>query len=109
MAKGSGKTIEIFSSSVPVVPQALKLAREGIIPSGAYNNMGYLEKDVVIDKSVPLELSDVLYDPQTSGGLLIAVAEDKAEALCRRLTDSGEEGKIVGYVKAYDGKSIRVY
>ena len=70
--------------------------------------MGYLEKDVEIAKRVPLELSDVMYDPQTSGGLLIAVPEERVEELCSRLTDKGEEAHIIGYTKAFDGKSIRV-
>ena len=109
MAKGSGKTIEIFASSVPIVPQALELARMGIIPGGAYNNMGYLKDDVVIDKNIPLEVSDALYDPQTAGGLLIAVNEHEAENLVRRLKDNGEDPAIVGYVKSFDGKAIRVY
>lgn len=109
MAHGSGLTIELMSSSIPALPAALRLAREGIIPGGAYNNMGYLEKDVVVSKSVPLELSDVMYDPQTSGGLLIAVNEKEVENLCRRLKDNGEEAHIIGYTKKFDGKSIRVF
>ena len=108
MAKGSGMTIELFASSVPIIPKALELAREGIIPGGAYNNMGYIRDDVEMASDVPLEVSDCLYDPQTSGGLLIAVPEDKAEKLCRRLKDGGDEGQIIGYVKKFDGKSIRV-
>lgn len=108
MAHGSGLTIELFSDHVPALPKALELAREGVIPGGAYNNMGYLEKDVEIAKRVPLELSDVMYDPQTSGGLLIAVPEERVEELCSRLTDKGEEAHIIGYTKAFDGKSIRV-
>ena len=109
IAKGSHMTIELFSSGIPALPKALELAREGIIPGGAYNNMGYLKDDVEVSKDVPLELSDVMYDPQTSGGLLIAVEEKEVEALCRRLKDSGEEAHVVGYVKAFDGKAIRVY
>lgn len=108
MAKGSGKTIEIFSENVPIVPAARRFAQEGIIPGGAYNNMAYLKDDVEIAASVPLDLSDALYDPQTSGGLLIAVSEAEAQTLCRRLSDSGEEAHIVGYIKKFDGKSIRV-
>ena len=109
MAHGSGLTIELMSDSIPALPAALQLAREGIIPGGAYNNMGYLEKDVVVSKSVPLELSDVMYDPQTSGGLLIAVNEKEVENLCRRLKDNGVVAHIIGYTKKFDGKAIRVF
>lgn len=109
MARGSGKTIELFTSGIPVHPKALELAREGLVPGGAYNNMEYLKDDVVIASDISLELSDLLYDPQTSGGLLIAVDEKEVEALTRRLRDGGDEAHVVGYVKAFDGKAIRVY
>ena len=108
MAKGSGKTIEIFSADVPIIPAALQLAREGIIPSGAYRNMSYIEEDLRIDPSVPLERSDVLHDPQTSGGLLIALPEDKARKLLPILEDATGCAAIVGRVKAFDGKYVSV-
>lgn len=109
MAHGSNLTIELFSEHIPALPAALRYAREGLVPGGAYNNMSYLEKDVEFAKNVPLELSDIMYDPQTSGGLMIAVNEARVMELCDRLTAAGEEAHIIGYTKKFDGKSIRVF
>lgn len=108
MASGSGKTIDVFSSDVCVVPKALELAREGIIPAGAYKNMEYLEPDIAISSSVPRELSDVLADPQTAGGLLISLPEKNASELLSRLADITDDACIVGAVRDFDGKSLRV-
>ena len=98
MAKGSGKTIRLWSQSIPIVPKALELARDGIIPGGAYRNRGYLDQDVVISDSIPLEVSDVLFDPQTAGGLLITVPEARAQQLLERLADLGVPGAAIGMV-----------
>lgn len=99
MAKGCGHTIELWADAIPVVPKALELAKDGIIPGGAYNNMGYLAEDVVVEKGVPLERSDALYDPQTSGGLLITVPETRTQELLRRLHDLGVPGAAIGTVR----------
>lgn len=108
MAAGSGMTLVIDSRRVPVEKKALELAQEGIIPSGAYNNRGYLQDDVEMGGGVSLELSDVLYDPQTAGGLLISLPEHKAPELLRQLEEFTGDARLVGYVKPFDGKSIVV-
>ena len=108
MAAGSGMTLVIDSRRVPVEKKALELAQEGIIPGGAYNNRGYLQDDVEMGSGVSLELSDVLYDPQTAGGLLISLPEHKAPELLRQLEEFTGDARLVGYVKPFDGKSIVV-
>ncbi len=108
MADGSKKTIELYSKEMPIVPTALELAREGIIPSGAYSNRGYLEEKITVAGSVPLEVSDVLADPQTAGGLLISLPESKAKELLSRLSLVTEDARIVGQVLPYSGKSLIV-
>lgn len=108
MAKGCGHTVELWSGAVPIVPKALELAKDGIIPGGAYNNMSYLGDDVAIDSGVPLERSDVLYDPQTAGGLLIAVPEARAQTLLQRLRDLGVPGAAIGRVLPRDSCMVRV-
>ncbi len=77
MADGAGVTIEIFAERVPLFDSALHFARMGMIPAGAYRNRDFLKDKVVCDE-MPLELTDVLFDPQTSGGLLIALPEKEA-------------------------------
>ena len=91
------------------LPEALEMADMGLIPAGAYRNRDVAEQAAEVRGDVSRAMQDILYDPQTSGGLLIAVDEREVEALCRRLRDSGETAAIVGYVKAFDGKAIRVY
>lgn len=82
MAKGSGVSIEIDSAAVPVLKGAIELAEMGIIPAGMYANKKHIHQEVKKLNPISEALEDVLYDPQTSGGLLIAIAEkDQHKAL----------------------------
>lgn len=108
MASGSKKTIELYAKEMPIAPQALEMARMGIIPEGAYSNRTYLEEHMQIADSVPLELSDVLVDPQTAGGLLISLPENRAGELLSRLEEVTGDARIVGKVLPFDGKELRV-
>ena len=108
MASGSGMTIVLESSNLPFLPQALEMAEMGIVPKGAYNNRNWIGCSVASSRKVPLAVTDIMFDPQTSGGLLIAVSENEGQQLLRRLKDSIPAAEIVGYVKAFDGKSVRV-
>ena len=81
MAEASGVTICIDASAVPYQPAAPALARMGLIPAGAYNNRTFVEPFVSVSENVPLWLEDILYDPQTSGGLLLALPAEDAEGL----------------------------
>lgn len=96
MAKGSKVSIELHSSELPVLPGALDFARMGIIPAGAYRNRNHFEQEVLIKGNVPLELQDICYDPQTSGGLLISIAEKDAQTLLSRLRDCAFPAKQIG-------------
>lgn len=78
MASASNVTIEIDHKKVPIIEEALELASMGIIPGGAYQNMEYFQGKTKMDVKVPTEVRDVFFDPQTSGGLLISMEEDKA-------------------------------
>ena len=77
MAEGAGCTIELWPGRVPIVPQALELARDGIIPAGAYRNLEFAGPEVETAGTFPQAVLDCLYDPQTSGGLLLAIAEER--------------------------------
>ena len=101
MAKTGGLTIEIFAGQVPVFPKALELATMGIIPAGAYRNRSYLEDDVLNRYvNAKRELIDCLYDPQTSGGLLISCPESELERLQCQLGEKGCENAVIGRFKA---------
>lgn len=108
MAKGSGVTLNIKANAVPVIKEALSLAKMGIIPRGAYNNKRFIDNQVWIDSKVPQELASCLFDPQTSGGLLISVAENKAERLLELLKSCPTEYAAIGTVTEIDKYHIIV-
>ena len=100
MAMGSGVTIRLRSSAFPLLPGALRLALEGYITGGCKRNRTYLADKVQVAASVPQELNEVAFDPQTSGGLLIAVPEREAPELIRDLLAEGVlAAAVVGEVE----------
>ena len=89
MAMGSGVTLRLHSPTLPLLPGALRLALEGYITGGCKRNRTYLADKVRVSPSVPQDLNEVAFDPQTSGGLLIAVPERQAEGLVQDLLNEG--------------------
>lgn len=81
MAEGSKVTIELDSHLVPIMEGAVENAEMGLVPAGTYKNRDYAGDRVSIDASIAEAMIDVLYDPQTSGGLLISLEPEKAEIL----------------------------
>ena len=81
MAAGSGVSIRLTSKNIPYQPAAPEAARMGLIPAGAYHNRAFLEPLVSAESHVPLWMEDILYDPQTSGGLLLALPRADAARL----------------------------
>lgn len=109
MARASGVSLAVDASAIPLLPEALAFARMGLLPAGAYDNRRYLEKEINFGKEVSLELQDILFDPQTSGGLFIAAAPAGAEELVKRLRDRGvRQASLVGEVKARGDYLIQV-
>lgn len=100
MAQGSGVQIKLNISALPIPPEALELARMGILPEGMYRNRKYAEPFVLAD-GIPLEIQDALYDPQTSGGLLIAVHPNDADALTETLQKTVPDACRIGTVSEY--------
>lgn len=99
MAKASDVSIEIDSKEVPILDGAIEMAKMGIIPAGMYRNKEYISKDVDI-KNIETEIEDILYDPQTSGGLLVSVKSELAQELVKDMKKNGSiEAKIIGTVK----------
>ena len=98
MAQGSNCTVHIQSKNVPFHPEAWELADMGFLPAGAYRNRDYAEAGVTVRNSVSRTMQDLLYDPQTSGGLLMAVDAADAEKCLRELQDAIPQAAVVGYV-----------
>lgn len=98
MAQGSGMSLHIDALSVPFHMEALEFADMGFIPAGAYRNRTYVEKGILKKCDIPRALEDVFYDPQTSGGLLIAVAEKDAKDCLAALQAEIPNAAQIGYV-----------
>jgi selenide,water dikinase len=89
MVSGSGLGVHIDSRRVPVMAEALTYASMGLIPAGAYRNREFREPMIVFAEAVERSRQDVLFDPQTSGGLLISVSGTQAGDLVKALGDAG--------------------
>ena len=98
MAQGSGMSLHIDTRSVPFHMEALEFADMGFIPAGAYRNRTYAQSGVLKKCEIPRALEDIFYDPQTSGGLLIAVAENDVQACLRALQAEIPNAAQIGYV-----------
>lgn len=98
IAQGSGCTIHLQTSRIPYHPEAYGLAEMGLIPAGAYRNRQYAEAGVKVIGEISLAMQDICYDPQTSGGLLMAVDQKDAEKCLAELKEKLPQAAAVGYV-----------
>lgn len=108
MARASGKTIRLWSRTIPLLPGVLDLAARDVVSAGLRSNRESVDPDVMWDESVSEPLRCALVDPQTSGGLLIAIPTSKAEALMRRLSRARVSATVVGEVLARRSRMIEV-
>ena len=91
--------LRLHSGVIPIIPEALEYAAMGLIPAGAYKNREFRECMTVFATSVDRVVQDVLFDPQTSGGLLICVPEKSADSLVRELKNEGiDHAEIIGRI-----------
>lgn len=86
---GKGKTLEIWADALPVAPGALELAEQGLCSGGAKRGKANLAERVVVDSEVGEGLGTLVYDAETSGGLLFAVPETQVETALARLKNAG--------------------
>jgi len=99
LASGIGRVaLEIVAADVPLLPGALDAARQGMISGGLKNNREFLSDCVVFATNVAEENRALLFDPQTSGGLLIALAPEHEEPARESLKRHGVSAKRVGRV-----------
>lgn len=102
MAQGSGAAMDIDTSAVDLIPEALELARMGILPEGMYRNRRFAQSSVDAG-TVDTAVQDMLYDPQTAGGLLMAVHPDDADELFEELKRTVPSAQRVGTVREHTG------
>lgn len=108
MAAGSKVAIRLYAGEVPLIAEAADYASMGLIPGGAYANRGAMEEYVAWGGNIPQEIRDLFYDPQTSGGLLIAVPPERVDRLLALLQEKGSVAAVVGQVEPPGAKHIFV-
>ena len=100
MAQGSGVTLVFEESDLPLLPGALEMCRAGMIPGGGARNRQFYAPRTRISEEIADAMADLAFDPQTSGGLLIALPEDDAIALLAELQQAGNfDAAIIGRVQ----------
>lgn len=107
MARGAGVTMRIQREAVPVMEGVAELVRDGLVPAGCYRNRDYYThyvagKDIAGDSHLPL------FDPQTSGGLLISLAHEDAENFLARAAAEGCSAISIGEVIKSSGKLVEI-
>jgi selenide,water dikinase len=108
MARASNVTIQIEPGAVPLISGALELAASGLQTGADKTNREYVGEDISIAAGIDVNLVKLLFDPQTAGGLLLAIAEDKAGDLLTQLRRNYPRAEIIGRVTARGEKSISV-
>lgn len=109
-ARASGVSFVIETGRLEVLPDALFYASMGLVPEGTYRNKAYNKKDVWLDEKVEEALEDLVFDPQTSGGLLVSLGREDAEAVLVKLEKAGYSLKagIVGFVTDLQEKFLMI-
>jgi len=104
MALASKVTLEICASAVRFLPGAIEYSQAGAHSGGLKNNREFVESCVAMLADIPAEIKALLYDPQTSGGLLISISEGDA----KKLMHQRPEAYVIGSIKNYQTKPIEV-
>jgi selenide,water dikinase len=109
MASGSGVTIVLEARALPLLPGARRLAQHGCLTGGCRRNREYLKTKTSVNRSIPADLVEIALDPQTSGGLLIALSSDRADAIVEQLRAKGiDEAARIGLATAAQDVSVRL-
>ena len=109
MAEGSGVTAILHAASLPLLPHAREMAEMGLLPAGMYRNRDYFAGcGVSTDSGVPVVLADLFFDPQTSGGLLLAVPEKEADRLLAVLRKEIPSAAVIGEVTEKSDYFVRI-
>ena len=108
MIEGSDVSLRINSATIPVFEGVRELMETGFIPGGLYRNRDFRIKQVVKEKTCPDWLFDLLFDPQTAGGLFFSLPGDKAQSLVGKMIAAGiADATVIGeVVKEHPGKII---
>ena len=108
MAEASKVTLRFVSERIPVIPEAIKLVREGVLPRTARTTWTMVRESTEFNPAVQEDMRSILLDPQTSGGLLICVNAEDLPALIRDMAHRNVSAAHVGSVEEEHGKRIIV-
>ena len=108
LARGSGVSLRIFASKIPLLEGALECVRRSYIPGGLKANRGFAEGCVEYANGVPEDVRTLLYDPQTAGGLFISVAASDVDRMVEKLTEAGVCATEIGEVLEKQAPLIRI-
>jgi len=106
MAKGSKKNITLFTQKVPLLNNVLDFARMGMVPAGAHKNRSFFKELTHIDEAVDRAVVDLMFDPQTSGGLLISLNKKDAGTCVEKMKIKGINARIVGEITGESDKGF---
>jgi selenide, water dikinase len=109
MARGSGATLKIDSSKILLLPQVFELLAENIKTRGDHTNREYIGDAIEFAVGVAPELQSVLFDPQTSGGMLISLSPEKSQTLVNDLRERGVEAVEIGRIFPSSEKLLQIY
>lgn len=98
MCAGTGLSIEIDHSKIPFLEGALNYASLGLVPAATYANKKHLKKRVSLPENLPVAIEDLLFDPQTSGGLLYSVDAKEADKVFDAVKKTCPQASIIGQV-----------
>ena len=109
MISGTDKSVIIESQKVPILTEAYEFGAMGFVPIGAHKNREFRKNMVLVSATFDPILRDILFDPQTSGGLLIGCAEKDAPALVQKLQNEGvQEAAVIGCVTKNLNNKIQI-
>ncbi len=108
MAKASNVCIELQVKNVPILDKALELVGMGMLPAGSFANKKHCQGQVHTESYVDGLLADLIFDAQTSGGLVLGVAESQVPVARRMLLDGGDQADVIGVVYPYESERPRV-
>jgi selenide,water dikinase len=106
MAEHSGVQLRIHAAKVPLLPGAMEYANRWLFPGGSKRNRDYFEQWIAVASGVPEELLMLMYTPETSGGLLIAVPADRLDSVEAYMREQGQSHWVVGDVRSGRGIAI---
>lgn len=107
MASGSNVTLKFYKDTIPYIEESKAYAEMGLVPEGTYKNRSYIEGKYEFH-GVPVWLSDILFDPQTSGGLLFTCSKKDGEQIMEKLNKLELKSAVIGEVLAFNKNYIIV-